>query len=207
MDNNGSDVVRLVARKYARECAAITGMALGEYIEEVPAGAGPYAESNGKNLWNKMSALDRKWVDTAYANVGKFLAAYMETLQPEPSRFDAFVEALVADGYPSAQRLLSVDEQRGLKLFLDGARTQCLRCHNGPLFTNYGFHNIATGTGTDGIPDFGRMIGLQAAQLDPFNCLGNYSDATPDECRELRFAQGSHGVSGAFKSPWPSQCR
>ena len=201
MDNNRSDIVRLVARKYAKEYAAITGTALDEYIARVPAGAGPYADSNGKSSWDKMSATDRSKVNTAYANVGKFLAAYMETLQPEPSRFDAFVETMVADGYPAAKSSLSVDEQRGLKLFLDGARTQCLRCHNGPLFTNYGFHNIATGTDTDGIRDFGRMIGLQAAQIDPFNCLGDYSDATPDACSELRFAQASHGVNGAFKVP------
>ncbi len=201
MDNNRADVVRLIARKYAAEYTAITGSRLGERINRVPAGAGPFADSKGKAGWNKLSSTDQSIVNTAYANVGKFLAAYMETLQPQPSRFDAFVTALGAGGYPAAKNILSAEEQRGLKLFLDGARTQCLRCHNGPLFTNQGFHNIATGKNNNGIPDFGRMIGLQAAQIDPFNCLGNYSDAAPNDCAELRYTQGSHGTNGAFKVP------
>ena len=201
MDNNRTDVVRLIATKYASEYEAVTGQPLSPHLKSLPTDAGPFSNDGGKRAWNRMSTADRTAVNATYANTGKFLAAYIETLEPEPARFDAFVEALKNEGYPAAKELLSAEEQHGLKLFLDGARTQCLRCHNGPLLTNYNFHNIATAINKDGIPDFGRMIGVQAAQMDPFNCLGDYSDAKRDECVELRHAQGSHDSSGAFKTP------
>ena len=201
MDNNRVDIVRTVARKYADDYAAITGSALWPDVEKLPTNAGPFADSEGKSAWNRMRAYDRTAVNTVYANVGKFLAAYMETLQPSSSRFDNFVATLADDGYPAAKELLSDDEQRGLKLFLDGSRTQCLRCHNGPLFTNYGFHNIATAVAENGLPDFGRMIGLQAALMDEFNCRGSYSDSPPDSCSEIRFVGDAHASSGAFKVP------
>ena len=201
MDNNRVDVVRIVARKYGDDYARMTGEALGENVASLPAGAGPFADSAGQAAWRQMSAAERRFVNLVFANTGKFLAAYMETLQPATSRFDTFVARLVEEGYPAAASVLSEDEQRGLKLFLDGARTQCLRCHNGPLFTNHGFHNIATSISTDGVPDFGRTIGLQAAQLDEFNCRGEYSDAPPDGCVELRYTGSSHVEPGAFKVP------
>ena len=78
------------------------------------------------------------------------------------------------------------------RLFLDNARTQCLRCHNGPLLTNQSFHRIGTEQTRDGFPEFGRFLGVQAALLDPFNCLGRFSDAQPEDCRELRFLRRDH---------------
>ncbi len=201
MDNNRVDIVRMVARKYADDYTAITGNALSPAADKWPANAGPFADEEGKTAWDRMPANDRTAVNTAFANVGKILAAYMETLQPTDSRFDHFVAALADDGYPAAKELLSDDEQAGLKLFLDGGRTQCLRCHNGPLFTNYGFHNIATGIAEDGVPDFGRTVGLQAALLDEFNCRGSYSDLPQDNCSEIRFVGDAHASYGEFKVP------
>jgi cytochrome c peroxidase len=50
----------------------------------------------------------------------------------------------------------------GARAFLSTAK--CSQCHNGPLFTDSKFHNVATaqvgpgfGNGTDGHDDFGRM--------------------------------------------------
>ena len=201
MDNNRVDVVRMVARKYGDAYTNVTGDSLDDRVADLPAGAGPFADDAGKAAWNRMRLDERHAVNLAFANVGKFLAAYIETLQPAPSRFDAFVGRISEDGYAAAKDLLSEGEQRGLKLFLDGARTQCLRCHNGPLFTNHSFHNIATGVAKDGIPDFGRMIGLRAAQLDEFNCRGEYSDAPPADCVELRYTGNHHVESSTFKVP------
>ena len=50
---------------------------------------------------------------------------------------------------------LSEAEVAGLQLFLDAGKTQCLRCHNGPLYSNGGFHNVGTGVGP------GRTTGLR----------------------------------------------
>jgi len=97
---------------------------------------------------------------------------------------------------------LTSDEQAGLRLFIDGKKTQCLRCHNGPLFTNQSFHDIGTGR-LSGIPDLGRYVGLQSLRMDVFKCLGVYSDAPPKACESLRFLdsrQEGHLV-GAFRTP------
>ena len=65
-------------------------------------------------------------------------------LPPPISRFDRYV-TMVLKGYQiHAEKLLTEDERAGLSLFLDRERTHCLRCHNGPWFTNGGFINIGT---------------------------------------------------------------
>ena len=100
---------------------------------------------------------------------------------------------------------LTTDEQAGLRLFLDLPKTQCLRCHNGPLFSNHGFHNVATSDALDtGSHDFGRMLGLQSVIVDPFNCSGEFSDAPEEGCEHLRFAKRQNlgaTIDGAFKVP------
>ena len=56
------------------------------------------------------------------------------------STFDRFMSALSRGDRDSAEAIMHKKEQAGLRLFLNGPRTQCLRCHNGPLFTNNGVH-------------------------------------------------------------------
>ncbi len=201
MDNTRVNVVRYVMTKYGASYEELTGERIETSDERHPPDAGPYADSEGKERWHAMQRSDRDAINRSFANVGKFLAAYIETLQPGRSRFDEFVLALADGEADRASQFLDATEQAGLKLFLDGSRTQCIRCHNGPLFTNHGFHNIATGVADDGSQDFGRMIGLQAALLDEFNCRGRYSDLPADECAELRFADTGHASPGAFKVP------
>lgn len=201
MDNTRVNVVRTIDKKYGDDYAKVTGDKLELDATRFPSDAGPFAHTEGKAKWARMQAADRTVINTAFANVGKILAAFIETLQPQESRFDAFVATLAGDDYRRARQHLTDKEQRGLKLFLDNSRTQCLRCHNGPLFTNNGFHNIATGMSRSGLPDFGRMIGLKAAMIDEFNCLGMYSDAPQSACTELQYADTGHAGNGAFKVP------
>lgn len=116
---------------------------------------------------------------------------------PKRSRFDAYADA-VAVGQDSDA--LTAQEAAGLKLFIGDAN--CINCHNGPLFTDNDFHN----TGVPAVPslptDIGRAEGAISVQNDPFNCLGPYSDADPEECMELTFikADGEELVR-AFKTP------
>jgi cytochrome c peroxidase len=72
-----------------------------------------------------------------------------------------------------------------------------------PLFSNGGFHNVATGSFEGERLDFGRALGLRAVLLDEFNCLGPFSDAKPEECRELRFLNRDAHIplDGAFRTP------
>ncbi len=136
-----------------------------------------------------------------YANIGKAIAAYERTLRYRPSRFDAYLDALAAGA--SDSDILTEAEKAGARLFMDANKTQCLQCHNGPTFSNGGFHNIGTGNFSGEVLDFGRVFGLRAVLMDEFNCLGRYSDARPEQCTELRFLkQDAHvPLEGAYKTP------
>ncbi len=137
--------------------------------------------------------------DRLFADAGKFIAAYERTLQPAPSRFDRYVAELEAG---RASEALSADEVAGLKIFLS-PEARCTQCHNGPLFTNHGFHNIGTGKFEGDQPDFGRAAGMLSLAYDPFNCRSVFSDART-ACAGLDFARqdGHDGLlTGAFKVP------
>lgn len=169
---------------------------------DLPLHAGPLGDTETRGAWQRIDPAFAHEINTAYANIGKAVAAYERTLPVPVSRFDRYVSGLLA-GDRKARRLMNRDEKAGLELFLDAERTHCLRCHNGPWFTNGGFHNIGTGTFSGSELDFGRVFGLRSVVMDEFNCLGSYSDAKPEDCVELRFLnRNSHvPLEGAFKVP------
>lgn len=206
MDNNRVDAVRFVMTHevYGPSFSKLSGALEFSDLNDTsrfPAGAGPYSDSQGKNNWHQMFEADRHALNQAYADIGKILATYVETLRHKPSRFDRFVEALLDGQQGVANEILTEEERKGLKLFLNGNRVPCVRCHNGPLFSNHEFHNVATGFAADGTFDFGRYIGLQAAKVDEFNCRGRFSDATWEQCDQLRYVTEGHVDQGAFKVP------
>jgi len=170
-------------------------------IQALPEHAGPFADKAAKDRWFRLSRQQRKAVNRVYANVGKAIAAYERTLRYQPSRFDQYLDD-IADGAADSERL-SDTEKRGARLFLDASKTQCMQCHNGPTFSNGGFHNIGTGNFSGEHLDYGRVFGLQAVLMDEFNCLGPFSDAAPDQCTTLRFLnrQSHTPLEGAFKTP------
>jgi cytochrome c peroxidase len=95
---------------------------------------------------------------------------------------------------------LTQDQVAGLRLFL--GRANCTQCHNGPLFTNMGFHSIGVPDPEGQPPDVGRFAGVQLALKDEFNCFGPYSDAESEACEELLFAKTmSPELMAAFKVP------
>ena len=169
-------------------------------LDELPKRAGPFGSAEVRNAWSGLTETQRLSISSAFASIGKVIASYVATLEPAPSRFDLYVKA-VAGGEANAE-VLTATERRGLRLFLDSARTHCLRCHNGPYFSNFGFHNIGTSIGGESeLPDFGRMIGIRAAMLDEFNCVGKFSDAAANGCDHHRYAAQGHADNGAFKVP------
>lgn len=167
----------------------------------LPRHGGPFTQGDAQAAWFGLSSKVRAQVNLVYANVGKAIAAYERTLVPQPSAFDQFMAALASDGEGGG--FLNEAAQAGARLFADIDKTGCLQCHNGALLTNGDFHNVGSGSFRGEALDFGRMFGLQSVQLDPFNCLGAFSDAQPDECLALRFlSQDDHGdTAGAFKVP------
>lgn len=152
-----------------------------------PIGPVPHQEA-----WKRIPVRTRRSINEAYANVGKAIAAYESTLDFTPSRFDHAVAG-------STEEPLTVSEIAGIRLFLD-PKNQCLKCHNGPTFSNGGFHNIGTGSSDPDDPDVGRIAGLQAVLLDEFNCLGRHSDDR-SRCDELDHLAPEAHLAGAFKVP------
>ena len=204
MDGNRMAVVRLVAQDSGlrKTYETIFGPLPGiSWFRRLPIGAGPFGGAKSRDAWFRLPKAQRLRVNRIYANLGKALAAFERTLLPEPSRFDHYIKARLAGDDPSGAGLLSRQEARGLRLFTS-ERARCLRCHNGPLLSNGGFHNLETGQLTGRGLDFGRSLGMRAVRMDEFNCLGPYSDADPDDCRSLRFmAEESAETLGAFKVP------
>ncbi|MEM7293512.1 MAG: cytochrome c peroxidase [Pseudomonadota bacterium] len=207
MDNNRSDVVHYVldSARYRTLLETLVGELPDVNDQQrFPAGAGPFSSKTGKSAWQSMAPNDQRTINGIFSAVGKSIAAFEATLDLEPSRFDRFVSALFHQGESAAQAIIQPAEQRGLKLFLDQERTQCLRCHNGPMLSNGGFHNIGTGQFSGENLDFGRIFGLRAVHYDEFNCRGQYSDAENDDCIALRFGLQRElpaFIQGAFKVP------
>ena len=198
-------VVRIVGsdKKYSALYESVFGEFPDDLLsKEMPSQAGPLGDARTRAAWQGIDSASARRINAVYANIGKAVAAWERTLPLPISRFDRHVAAVLA-GDRKARRLMSRDEKAGLELFLDTERTHCLRCHNGPWFTNGGFHNIGTGNFAGPELDFGRVFGVRSVVMDEFNCLGTYSDARPEACSELRFLnRNSHvPLEGAFKVP------
>ncbi len=165
-----------------------------------PEVAGPVENATARAAWDGMAVADRQAVSTIFANLGKAVAAYERQLIPGPSRFDDYVAAVLRGDGAGAREIFTEDEAAGLRLFI--GRGQCTRCHKGPLFSNFTFHNTGVPPWPGTEPDLGRSTGVAEALQDPFNCLGAFSDAAPTDCGELRFAKTSGAeLVGAMKTP------
>ncbi len=170
-------------------------------VLEVVAGDDNYRQAY-EELFGKipeLSTADAFDLDTAFANIGKAIAAFERTVLPLPSRFDEYVAAVVAGDFASQQALFSGDEVRGLRLFIGQAN--CLQCHNGPLFTNNEFHNTGALNAPGEVPDKGRSAGLVEVLQDPFNCRGRFNDDPTPRCDELDFARSGTELIGAVRTP------
>jgi cytochrome c peroxidase len=169
-------------------------------LSGVPVNAGPFGTDAEKAAWAAMSDKQRVDVDQIFANLGKAIAAFERTIVHEPTRFDRFADAIKAGRRPEGDAALSDQEIYGLRLFI--GRAKCINCHNGPRLTDDHFHNTGVPQGDQLPEDTGRASGAKQVQADPFNCLGPYSDAKPEQCSELRFmVKDSPEQVRAFKTP------
>ncbi len=188
---------RLVAAEYHDAYERIFG-ALPE-LSQLPEHASPVGTEAARAAWESMTLAQQDAVNRVFANVGKALAAYERKLQPGPSRFDHYVDAVLSGDRRAAHRLLSEDEEQGLRLFL--GKASCTQCHTGPLLTNHDFANTGV-PAAPGLPeDTGRLSGAKQVQEDEFNCLGAYSDAEPSACGELRALHTDAHALRQYKVP------
>lgn len=163
-----------------------------------PTTAGPVTENLPAQAWQSMHTEDRDAVTKIFTNIGKAIAAYERLLIPGTSRFDRYVEKLINNTTPK-DSLLNKNETAGLRLFINKA--QCINCHNGPLFTNNEFHNTGLLSTAGNLPSVGRAHGIRTLMNDPFNCLGQFSDAEKKDCAELRYAKSGDELIGSHKVP------
>jgi cytochrome c peroxidase len=164
-----------------------------------PLAAAPGDIPDLADAWAAMNIADRHAVNSVFANVGKVIAAFERTSLPQATRFDAYVDAVLADDVQEQKALFTRDEVLGLQLFIGDGR--CTECHNGPLFTNNEFHNTGVLTFSGELPDRGRIDGVREVLANEFNCLGNYSDDPERRCDELRYVRTGPELIGATRTP------
>lgn len=164
--------------------------------------ASPRGKDIEKQAWSNIPKDKAIAINRAFANIGKALAAYQRKLLPSASRFDFYVANIIGEqkNTPPQYKPLNETEIRGLKLFIN-PNSSCLNCHNGPLMTNQGFHNIGLPDKENSFPDLGRVFGIQAAFLDEFSCKSMYSDCSEKDCAELHYLNLGHLNERAFKVP------
>ncbi|REL26359.1 cytochrome-c peroxidase [Thalassotalea euphylliae] len=149
--------------------------------------SGPWGDTEARANWQTISKEDQQEINRAFVNIGKALAAYERSLSIPRTKSDHYLTALFNLGAARANSLLSDDELAGIRLFINTEKTHCFRCHNGPLLTNNDFHHIGSQNNHKNEQDYGRFLGLRTVVRDPFNCLGQYSDASPEQCSSLRY--------------------
>jgi cytochrome c peroxidase len=189
-------IARLLESHYRQRYEAVFGPMPD--LLSLPQNASPLGSATEREAWQRMPAAERHAVNRIYANLGKAIAAYERTVTYGESRFDRYAEAL-ASGDPAGRHHLSQQEVRGLRAFI--GKGQCTTCHNGPLLTDHAFHNTGVPAGGP-VPDKGRAEGVRKLLRDEFNCLGEYSDARPEQCIELLYlAADDDSQTGSFRTP------
>lgn len=188
---------RVVDANYRKDYEAVFGKMPD--LSRLPQNASPAGTPELQEAWNTFSDSQRREISRVFANMGKALAAYEKTLQHRESRLDRYIGAL-ADGASNASTQLSAQEKNGLRIFI--GKGNCVTCHTGPLLTDQAFHNTGIASRVAGQPDLGRRTGIAKLRADEFNCLGQFSDAKPEECTELNFlADDEATTTAAFKTP------
>jgi cytochrome c peroxidase len=167
-------------------------------LSAIPRVAGPVADPAAARAWRGLPPDARDRVTEVFVNLGKAIAAYERRIEPGPTRFDTYVDAIVRTGRAPAG-VLTGDEVAGLRLFT--GKANCLQCHNGPLLTNGDFHNTGIPANPALPPDRGRIAGARQVLADEFNRRSQWSDA-PAQATELDFlATGAPEQERAFKVP------
>lgn len=169
-------------------------------LDGLPENAGPLGTEAEKAAWASMTPEQQDAVNTVFANIGKLIAAFERSLTFPETRFDRFAKALATGKSPAPADDFSAGERAGLKLFL--GKGECVRCHNGPRFSDGHFHNTGVPP-VAGLPeDLGRETGVVKVAADPFNCLGKFRDGPDTACGELRFMlKDKPELRRAYKTP------
>jgi cytochrome c peroxidase len=214
VDEHGStrlQAIHLIANdeEYRRAYEEIFGPLpdLNDYAR-FPDSGGPVDFLDYRERWQSMERADQEAASQVFANVGKAIAAYEQLLTPGVSRFDTYVEALLQGDDGAADAALTAMEVAGLRLFIGEAG--CVRCHDGPLFSDFSFHNTGVPPG-EGLPgkelpaDRGRAEGWEEVIADEFNCASVHAGVESARCGAKLAAESvqqlDQALDGAFRTP------
>jgi cytochrome c peroxidase len=138
-------------------------------------------------------------------NVGKALAAFVETLVTSRTPFDEFRDALAA-GDAERAAAYPLAAQRGLQLFI--GRAGCVDCHSGPNFSDGRFHSGAAPADemaaavARSLADDGRLGDARYLKASRFNLQGAYNDdASRRNAAATRHLVVSGSLAGTFRTP------
>jgi cytochrome c peroxidase len=151
--------------------------------------------------WDSMQVEDQVTVNMIFTNITKSIAAFERLIVSRDAPFDEFAEAVITQNNLGGLEAISDSAARGLKLFIgDGL---CHFCHDGPNFTNQEFANIGLGQRDWLKPgDHGRLTGVTTLLDNPFNGVGEYSDAPEEAAEQLSYLNTDDAeLDGMFKVP------
>ncbi len=138
-------------------------------------------------------------------NVGKALAAFVETLVTSRTPFDEFRDALAA-GDAERAAAYPLAAQRGLQLFV--GRAGCVDCHSGPNFSDGRFHSGAAPADdmaaavARSLADDGRLGDARYLKASRFNLQGAYNDdASRRNAAATRHLAVNGSFAGTFRTP------
>lgn len=89
--------------------------------------------------------------------VKKAIASFERTVVSRNSPFDRWLNG--------DKKAMSAQQLRGLMLFNDTKKTNCVACHSAPNFTDNGFHNIGLASFGADKPDLGRFTQKPVAMM------------------------------------------
>lgn len=160
--------------------------------------ASPVGDQHAREAWATLTLEAQSLINQRFADVGKYIAAYEETLAIPTSAWDDWISDAVNDPAKTAEIPASII--RGFNLFVGPAK--CAQCHHGPLFSDFDFHNTGMPSRAGRAMDLGLQGGLLIVLNSPFNCQGRFSDAGSEDCKPLEFINLSMSRSiGAFRTP------
>ncbi|HEX2827640.1 MAG TPA: cytochrome c peroxidase [Burkholderiales bacterium] len=138
--------------------------------------------------------------EAVFVNIGKALAAFLETLTSGRTPFDNFRDAL-ARGRTPPPGTYSEPAQRGLKIFI--GKGGCTNCHSGPNFTSGEFFSTGLSKFQPlGKPDPGRLEGIRTLLESRYNLMGKYNDdVTRVSATRTRAVKQDPSTFGEFKVP------
>lgn len=193
-------VAQLIQQHYSTQYQAIVGSQLGDFSSFSSTAMPNALKPKNSQAWMNISENNRKEITQVFVNTGKFLEAFLRTINPQQTPFDSYADQLLdSDNNLKENPFLSAKQIQGLKLFI--GKGSCINCHNGPMFSNGEFHH--TGTPNRDKVDLGRADVVLNIADNEFGCMSQWSDNTnPNDCLHVRFLNNRVDImEQAFKTP------